>query len=276
MVVDRRKPLNHLLGFQMSIHVENQIDTKELEVELADITSKVSALRFPWIYWWGVFGLFIIPLVIQLNTYLSGPQKPEEYEKSGLYFFTFSFSALFYATLIVGGVFWYKKSKLEKKRHAILTTFLAKETKNLQDSLETNFVTNLVKINFKYIDKYYLQTQIQADKSFLLTSYAAIIGLFVIITGLIALFFDRTQSGYVATATGLLGEFIASVFFYLYNKTIAKMSDYHQKLVLTQNVSLALKIAEDLPEKEQCEAKLKLVDYLSKDVNQLIVKSNDS
>ena len=52
------------------------------------------------------------------------------------------------------------------------------------------------------------------------------------------------------------------------------MSDYHQKLVLTQNVSLALKIAEDLPEKEKCEAKLKLVDYLSKDVNPLIVKSN--
>ena len=49
---------------------------------------------------------------------------------------------------------------------------------------------------------------------------------------------------YVVTAAGILSEFIAAVFFYLYNKTIQKMREYHQKLVLTQNISLALKISD--------------------------------
>jgi hypothetical protein len=75
------------------------------------------------------------------------------------------------------------------------------------------------------------------------------------------------EAGYVATASGTLGEFIAAVFFYLYNRTITKMGEYHQKLVLTQNVSLALKISEELPEAEQVASRTKLIDYLSKDIN---------
>src|SRR6185312_16701793 len=33
----------------------------------------------------------------------------------------------------------------------------------LQENLQEDFFTKLVNINFKYIDKYYLQTQVQAD-----------------------------------------------------------------------------------------------------------------
>lgn len=255
--------------------MENLPDGKELETEISEITLKIGEKNFPWLYWFVVFGVIIgfyfylfKSLVTKLPT-LVGPGL--EY-----WFFIGCFSALFYATLIVGGIFWYKKSKLERKRHFLLSKYLAKETRSLQDNLEFDFVTNLIKINFKYIDAYYLQTQIQADKAFLLTSYAAVIGLVVIVLGLLALFFEKTQPGYVATGIGLLGEFIAAVFFYLYNKTIAKMADYHQKLVLTQNLSLALKVAEDLPEIAKSEAKLKLVDYLSKDINQLITKANNA
>jgi hypothetical protein len=83
------------------------------------------------------------------------------------------------------------------------------------------------------------------------------------------LFVNQTakDAGYVATAAGTLGEFIAAVFFYLYNRTITKMGEYHQKLVLTQNVSLALKISDELPSAEQTTARTKLIDYLSKDIN---------
>ncbi len=35
----------------------------------------------------------------------------------------------------------------------------------LQETLEDDFFTKLVKINFKYIDQYYLQTQSQADRA---------------------------------------------------------------------------------------------------------------
>jgi hypothetical protein len=151
----------------------------------------------------------------------------------------------------------------------LATSITSQKNEQLQENLDQNFFTNLVKINFKYIDQYYLQTQLQANKSFMLCAIAALTSLFVILSGVALLFIRQgtKEAGYVATSAGAMGEFIAAVFFYLYNRTILKMGEYHQKLVLTQNVSLALKISEELPAAEQVTARSKLIDYLSKDIN---------
>lgn len=85
-----------------------------------------------------------------------------------------------------------------------------------------------------------------------------------------ALFLDKTQPAYLTTAAGVLSEFIAAVFFYLYNKTILSMSQYHQKLVITQNIALALKITGELPDADRVRSQLALVEALTKDVNQLL------
>jgi phosphate/sulfate permease len=143
----------------------------------------------------------------------------------------------------------------------------------LHAKLEEDFFTKLVNINFKYIEKYYLQTQVQAEKSFRLTLFASVVGLGIICTGIGIMWRGKTTPGYVTTGAGLISEFIAAVFFYLYNRTILKMGQYHQKLVLTQNVSLALKIAEGLPDGEKAKAQAQLVEALSKDVNQLLSRN---
>jgi hypothetical protein len=103
----------------------------------------------------------------------------------------------------------------------------------------------------------------------MLCAVASCVSLLVIIAGIVMLFVNQSakEAGYVATGAGTLGEFISAVFFYLYNRTIMKMGEYHQKLVLTQNVSLALKISEELPPTEQVAARTKLIDYLSKDID---------
>jgi hypothetical protein len=148
---------------------------------------------------------------------------------------------------------------------------LAKEgAEELQEQIEENFFTKLVQINFKYIDQYYLQTQEQANKSFRLTMFACITGLLIVTVGIVMMFQGKTDPAYVTTATGLLTEFIAAIFFYLYNKTIVKMSEYHQKLVITQNISLALKIAETLPEKERVISQQELIKKLTENVNQFL------
>jgi hypothetical protein len=163
----------------------------------------------------------------------------------------------------------------EGEKASAVSTLRAEE---LQEKLDENFFTNLVKINFKYLDQYYLQTQLQANKSFFLCSIAASVSLTVLLGGIVMLFLkpNQTQAGYVATAAGTLGEFISAVFFYLYNQTIIKMGEYHQKLVLTQNVSLALKISEGLPDKERWAAQSKLIEYLSKDVNRFLTARAES
>jgi hypothetical protein len=142
------------------------------------------------------------------------------------------------------------------------------EIDSLQEQLEKgDFFTTLIRINFRYIDKYYLQTQVQADKSFYLSAAAAIVSLIMILAGIGMMFLGKTNPAILTAASGVLGEFVASVFFFLYNRTVLEMSKYHQKLVLTQNISLALKMAEQLPDPEKATAQLTLIECLSRDIN---------
>lgn len=149
---------------------------------------------------------------------------------------------------------------------------ITRAAEKLQEDIEHDFFNNLVKINFKYIDKYYLQTQIQADKSFLMSAFAGFAGLAIIVVGIVMMYAGRTEPAYVTTAAGLISEFIAAVFFYLYNETVLRMAEYHRKLVLTQNVGLAMRIVQDMPGEAKLEAQRQLVDRLTSEINVLLAE----
>jgi len=176
----------------------------------------------------------------------------------------------FGATFYYGCYFLVRRFLYRIVHRQVQTLNLTERAEALQEELEKDFFTNLVRINFKYLDKYYLQTQEQGDKSFLLSGAAAVVGLLIIIAGITLMFFDKTDPAYLTTAAGVLSEFIAAVFFYLYNRTVMSMSQYHQKLVITQNIALALKITNDLPQEERVRSQLVLVEALTKDVNHLL------
>jgi hypothetical protein len=60
------------------------------------------------------------------------------------------------------------------------------------------------------------------------------------------------------------------VFFYLYNRTVLKMGEHHKKLVLTQNIGIALKITDLLPHGEKAQAQCALVGQLTFNINQFL------
>ena len=136
-----------------------------------------------------------------------------------------------------------------------------------KEDVDNDIYKNLIKISYKYLDEYYLQTRQQAQKGFVVTVAVAIMGAIVIAIGIGAMFLGKTTPAYVTTASGVLTEFIATIFFYLYNRTISSMSDYHNKLVLSQNVSIALKIAESLSDESGEKVKEHIVEELMKDIN---------
>lgn len=138
---------------------------------------------------------------------------------------------------------------------------------DLKEQIQEDFFNKLVDINFKYLDKYYLQTQIQAAVSFKVARNAAVAGFAIICFGILMMFFEKTDQAYVTTAAGLISEAIAAIFYYLYNRTILKMSQYHQKLVITQNISLALKTTESMDKESKQKALTLIIDRLTTDVN---------
>lgn len=144
----------------------------------------------------------------------------------------------------------------------------------LQETIEEDFFNRLVKINFKYLDQYYMQTKEQASKSFIFTVTAAFIGLVILSIGIVLVFMNKITPGYVAAISGIIIEFISSIFFYLYNKTVIKMSDYHKKLVLSQNISLALKITNEFEGDKKYESSMEIVKQLTQDINRYLVETD--
>ena len=168
----------------------------------------------------------------------------------------------------------YLHINLEITESSIHSKIIVYEANILKETVTEDIFDNSIKMSYKYLDQYYLQTKQQAQKGFLATMIVAGFGALLIAGGIIAMFFGSVEPSYVTCGAGVITEFIAAVFFYLYNKTVSSMSTYHNKLVLSHNVSIALKVAESLPEDNQVETKKIIITELLKDINSHIIKED--
>ena len=132
----------------------------------------------------------------------------------------------------------------------------------------------IIKMSYKYLDQYYLQTRTQAQNGFYITVGVSVSGAILIGIGIVVLFMEKIEPSYITCASGLITEFIAAIFFYLYNKTIISMSKYHNKLVLSHNISIALKVADTLPEEDKTKNKNLIISQLLKDINSYLIKND--
>lgn len=165
----------------------------------------------------------------------------------------------------------------------ITSLFLTKKRKKIrayelslaQDEAEDKPFQNSIKTSYKYLDSYYDQTQRQAQQGFHITVVIAIFGALLIFGGVTAMYAGFIQPAYITCASGAITELISAIFFYLYNKTVTSMSRYHNKLVLSQNISFALRVADSLSEEKKDDAKLVIIGELIKDVNAQMMKSDN-
>lgn len=173
---------------------------------------------------------------------------------------------------IVGFLFAYLGLYFEMHESALRRKILEYEAEHIKEDVEDDIFENSIKMSYKYLDQYYLQTREQAQRGFFVTVCVAIFGALLIGVGIVAMFVDLVQPSVITCAAGVITEFIAAIFFYLYNRTISSMSKYHNKLVLSQNISIALKIADSLPEEDKVKTKDLIVTELLKDINRHLVK----
>lgn len=145
-----------------------------------------------------------------------------------------------------------------------LSSHLENSSKPSSDS--SSYFNTLVNITLKNLAGYYEQVKAQANKSFTTSLVVGIIGAMFIMLGL-ALGFATTANSqiltYISSGSGIITEFIAAIFFYLYNRTVRQMKGYHDSLLDVQNILLSLKLVEDTKE-ETGKAKIveKMVEYL--------------
>ena len=169
-----------------------------------------------------------------------------------------------YITLIL---FEISKDKREAKirieyEHEINELTKMKDDKN-------NYFLRLKDLNFKY----YLQTQEHAANIFKLVIIVLIGGAIIIGSGISLMFFKLIKPAYITIATGAFCELMGSGFFYVYNKTTREMSQYHQKLVLVNNIIMSLSLIEEIKSEEKKDKSLELIiERLTVDINKHIAE----
>lgn len=110
------------------------------------------------------------------------------------------------------------------------------------------YFDRLVDINVSNLEAYYGLVKVHTNNSFQVAISAGCVGFLLIITGLILGFTNLTNAesiSYLSAGAGIVTEFIASVFFYLYNRTVRQLKEYHDSLIRVQNILLSFKIVGD-------------------------------
>jgi hypothetical protein len=124
----------------------------------------------------------------------------------------------------------------------------SREQKTYEKKLETAKGIDIFKytllINQSALEGYIAQTRLQAHQSFQLSKIVAIVG-FVILMISIGLSVYYTSTGnndlnpaYLSGVAGVITEFIAGIFFFLYNKTLQQINIFHDKLAAMQLESM--------------------------------------
>jgi len=141
-----------------------------------------------------------------------------------------------------------KKAELEKIRAQLrLYQNLDRQTDSSSTSRDEDYFKNLVTINVSNLKEYYFLVKSHTRASFQTSIVAGMLGFGLVVTGLIAGYTAKTQTfTAVAAGSGILMQFIAGVFFYLYNRTVRQLKEYHDSLLDVQDVLLALKVLESV------------------------------
>lgn len=163
---------------------------------------------------------------------------------------------------------------LDIKESSIRREMIHCEAVEIERDASDDIFKNSIKMSYKYLDEYYLQTREHAQRGFRVTVGISIFGALLISGGIIGMFLGRVDLSYIPCASGVITEFVASIFFYLYNKTVSSMSQYHNKLVLSQDISIALKVADSLPTGDQAKVKTEIISELLKDINMHLTKED--
>lgn len=233
----------------------DDIDLRLAEVE-SEIQTRGRRLR-NWVIVASALALTGILLVI-LGTKSSAGGRMFESEQALI-----GFSMAMYS--ILGGVLtgFFGQRKLSALRHeaTVLSAkkrILTRGAPSGAPAADSNasYFDRLVDINLTNLGAYYGLVKIHAGNGFIVATAAAAVGFALVILGLLVGLFlgDSARAShisYMAAGSGVITEFVAGIFFYLYNKTVQQLKEYHDSLLAVQDVLLSFKLVGDTPDPQE-------------------------
>jgi hypothetical protein len=135
--------------------------------------------------------------------------------------------------------FWQKKAQeCKEERDYYLHQLAAAQG-------EAVFKTLLL-INISACEEFIYQTRDQAAESFKLSNTMAFVGFLLVATSVMVGVYaqmmvpNALDIAYLTGIAGIVTEFIAGVFFFLYNRTIQQINTFHEQLQAAQKIVVGL------------------------------------
>lgn len=236
----------------------------ELSAIEEELDQDRSALRWQRVLVWVVAALFIANVVgILLLLFPQGQQITGAKTTGPLV--ASAFALVVFGGLVIPTYLSSQQRVAELSTRQRIVRRLEPRAKGLEPGAPPSYFDRLVQINLENLAAYYSLVKAQTDKSFHLSWIAGLIGFVLILAGLAAGFAGAvaTEIGYISAGAGVITEFIAGIFFYLYNQTVRQLKGYHDRLLAVQNVLLSFKIVEGITdEAKKAELMGQVIGYL--------------
>ena len=82
--------------------------------------------------------------------------------------------------------------------------------------------------------------------SFILAVSMSIVGTVILFTGIIISLFDNKEIGWITTSSGAIIEVVASIYFWLVNRTMKEVKDNSKQLEKTEDLLTAIDLTEKI------------------------------
>lgn len=126
-------------------------------------------------------------------------------------------------------------------------------------------VLDTIRLSLNQLTEYYTINKGQAKSSFRASMGAMVVGLLTILVG-IWIFYTGpggdVKVAVIAGIAGILAEFIAGAYFYLYNRSLTQLNYFYDKLTAMQDTMLAIRLCDTLPEPRATASKERLIEVL--------------
>lgn len=141
---------------------------------------------------------------------------------------------------IITSILTFKESKSIRKE----TEYTLKDVQNQSDY----DVFKLLYKNVRESTEYYIISKRQANKSFTLAIISCVLGVLIYICGFIIISVFDKDIIIFTTIAGSVVELITGLSFWVYNKCIKQLSEYHKRLSSTEKYLTSIQMADKMNE----------------------------
>lgn len=130
-------------------------------------------------------------------------------------------------------------------------------------SIQTDDVRGTAASQIELLSRFYDLSLSQAQRSFRWALISGVIGFLFLLGAIVSVWSGHQDFTLVTLASGVVIEFISTINFYLYNKTITQLTLFQGRLEITQRFLLANSLCESLGEELRDTTRAALINKLA-------------